>query len=114
MAAIKNRRRGPDTMVKMITAFSVLSWIIIIVAFSIFQMTNPTNLSYSSVRNSLLRFENGIIIAKVLLFLNFVLCIWGIFINMARNKRKTDRFRISLIASCIVSLAGFILMMVAL
>lgn len=101
-------------MVKMITAFSVFSWIIIIVAFAIFQMANPSAGSYNSVRNSLLKFENGIIIAKVLLFLNVLVCIWGMFINMTRNKRKTDRFRISLIVSCVVSLAGFIFMMILL
>lgn len=111
MAAIKNRRRGPDTMVKMITAFSAFSWFVILLAFIIFQLANPSNLSYSSVRNSLLRFENGIIVAKVLLFLNVLLCIWGMFINMARNKRKTDRFRISLVVSCLISLAGFVFMM---
>jgi hypothetical protein len=112
MAAIKNRRRGPDTMVKMITAFSICSWIIIIVAFSIFQMTSSGGSTYTSVRNSLLKFENGIIIAKILLFLNFLICIWGMVINMARNKRKSDRFRLSLIISCVISLTGFILMVI--
>jgi hypothetical protein len=111
MAAIKNRRRGPDTMVKMITAFSICSWIVIVAAFSIYQMSNPSG-SYNSVRNSLLKFENGIIIAKVLLFLNFLICVWGMVINMARNKRKSDRFRLSLIVSCIISLTGFILMVI--
>ena len=32
--------------------------------------------------------------------------------NMMRNKRKSDRFRISLVVSAVVSLGGFILMMV--
>ncbi|MBN1497644.1 MAG: hypothetical protein JXA07_12790 [Spirochaetes bacterium] len=114
MAAIKNRRRGPDMMVKMITAFSAFSWLIIIIAFGIVQMANPSLGTYDSVRTTILRFESGIIIAKALLFLNVLLCIWGMFINMARNKRKTDRFRISLLISCLVSLGGFIFMMVAL
>lgn len=110
MAEIKNRRRGPDTMVKAITGFSVFSWILIIAALIFFQMTSRSTGSYNAVRSTFLSFETGVMIAKALLFLNVLLCLVGIFINMARNKRKTDRFRVSLIVSLIVSLAGFILM----
>ncbi len=112
MAAVKNRRRGPDTMVRMITAFGVLSWLVIILAFIIYQVAHPSGGSYYSVRRSFLDFSAGVIIAKVLLCLNFLLCLWGMGMNMMRNKRKSDRFRVSLIISAIVSLAGFILAMI--
>jgi hypothetical protein len=111
MAAIKNRRRGPDTMVRMITFSSIVSWLLIFIAFFIYQMTHPTSGSYNTIRQNIIDFSGGVIIAKVLLFLNFLLCIWGMGMNMMRNKRKSDRFRISLIISAILSLGGFILMM---
>jgi len=110
--AIQNRRRGPDTMARMITFCSVASWLMVILAFFIYQMTHPSGTSYNSIRQSLVDFSAGVIIAKVLLFLNFLLCVWGMGMNMMRNKRKSDRFRISLVVSAVVSLAGFILMMV--
>jgi len=110
--AIQNRRRGPDTMVRMITICSIVSWLVIVIAFFIYQMTHPSGTSYNSIRQSLVDFSAGVIIAKVLLFLNFLLCVWGMVMNMMRNKRKSDRFRISLVVSAVVSLGGFILMMV--
>jgi hypothetical protein len=111
MAVIKNRRRGPDRMVKIVTIYSILTWVIIIAAFVLFQLAKPAG-KYYSVRATLLDFSLAIIIMKVLLFLNLVLCTWGIVANLMRNKRKSDRFRISLVISTVMSLAGFILIMV--
>ena len=110
MAEIRNRRRGPDAMTRSITGFSIFSWVLIIAALIFFQMTGRTSGSYNAVRSTFFSFETGVMLAKALLFLNTLLCIVGMFVNMARNKRKTDRFRVSLIVSFIVSLAGFILM----
>jgi hypothetical protein len=112
MTAIKNRRRGPDTMVRLITICGVVSWLLIVVAFFIYQMTHASGTAYNTVRQSLIDFSAGVIIAKVLLLLNFLLCLWGMTMNMMRNKRKSDRFRISLLISAVVSLGGFIVMMV--
>jgi hypothetical protein len=112
MAAIKNRRRGPDTMVRMITICGIVSWLLIVVAFFIWQSTHPTGGSYNTIRKTIIDFSAGVIIAKVLLCLNFLLCLWGMAMNMMRNKRKSDRFRISLLISAVVSLGGFIVMVV--
>jgi hypothetical protein len=112
MAEIKNRRRGPDRMVRMITMFSIASWVMIFVALLVYQVTFGSFGSYGSIRRTLLDFSTGLIMAKVLLFLNFLLCIWGMAMNMMRNKRKSDRFRASLVISALVSLAGFVLMMI--
>ncbi len=112
MTAIKNRRRGPDTMTRMITICGIVSWLVIVVAFLIYQMTHPMGGSYNTIRQTMIDFSAGVIIAKVLLLLNFLLCIWGMAMNMMRHKRKSDRFRISLVVSAVVSLGGFIAMMV--
>ena len=99
-------------MVRMITICGIISWLLIVVAFFIYQMTHPAGTSYNAVRQSLVDFSAGVIIAKVLLLLNFLLCIWGMGMNMMRHKRKSDRFHISLIISAVVSLGGFIVMMI--
>jgi len=112
MAKIKNRRRGPDTMVRMITISSVVSWLVIFIAFIIYQMVHPSGGSYNAVRKTMIDFSAGVIVAKALLFLNFLLCVWGMIMNSMRNRRKSDRFRISLVISAFISLAGFIVMMI--
>jgi hypothetical protein len=112
MAEIRNRRRGPDTMVRLITVFSIGSWVVIFFAFFFYQMSHGAGGSYSAVRTSLLDFSSGVVLAKVLLSLNFLLCLWGMGMNMMRNKRKSDRFRVSLIASAVISLGGLIVFFV--
>lgn len=114
MTEMKNRRRGPDTMVRMITLSNIASWVLIFVALLIYQMVHPMTSSYSSVRLTLTGFGAGLVVAKVLLALNVLLCIWGMVMNMMRNKRKSDRFRITLLVSAAISLVGLILMMVLL
>lgn len=111
MAAIKNRRRGPDTMVKMITIFSVVSWIIIITVLVLFTMSNPSAGSNMLKRAAIAGGSTVMLGAKLLLFINVMLCVWGMAVNMMRNKRRSDRFHLSLIVSLIVSLGAFILMM---
>jgi hypothetical protein len=112
MAATKNRRRGPDTMTRMITFFSIASWVLIFLSLLIYQLVHPLGNTYSAVRLTLTDFSAGLVLSKVLLALNVLLCIWGMVMNMMRNKRKSDRFRISLLASAVVSLGGLVLMMV--
>jgi hypothetical protein len=111
MAAIKNRRRGPDTMVKMITAFNMLSWLIIGIAIILYITVNPIRNSDYFNQGGGARGGIAIIGAKLLLFFNVILCIWGMVVNMMRNKRKSDRFRVSLIISMFVSLGAFILLL---
>ena len=110
MAEMRNRRRGPDFMVRIITFFNIASWLVIILALFIYELTHGSGGSYSTIRLTILDFTIGLVIVKVLLVLNFVFCIWGMAINMTRHKRKADRFSITLILSAAVSLAGFILM----
>ena len=111
---IKNRRRGPDSVVKMITFFSVLTWLIIISALIIYNMAYPKMGSYQTIRSTLLESGNAAVVIKLLLFINIILGVWGIIANTMRNKRKTDRFHISLVISAAVSLLGFLIVLVKL
>jgi len=111
---IKNRRKGPDSIVKMITFFSVLTWLIIIASLIIYNMANPKMGSYSTIRSTFFDPGNAAVVIKLLLFVNIILGVWGIIANTMRNKRKTDRFHISLVISAAVSLIGFLVVMVKL
>ena len=111
---IKNRRKGPDSIVKMITFFSVFTWLVIIAALIIYNMANPKMGSYSTIRSTFFDAGNAAIVIKMLLFVNIILGVWGIIANTMRNRRKTDRFHTSLIISAAVSLVGFIIVMIKL
>jgi len=107
MAVIKNRRRGPDTMVKMITYFSIFTWLIIAITLVIYSLANPAGLAVLRQR-SVLGGGFAQIGMKLLLFINLIICIIGMFVNAMRNKRKSDKFRLSLIISTLCSFIGFI------
>ncbi len=110
--AIKNRRHEPDTMVKLITTFNVLSWLVIGVVLVLYAMVNPIRASDYFNRSSAPGGGVAMLSAKLLLFLNIVVSLWGMAVNAMRNKRRSDKFRISLILSALISIAAFVLMMI--
>jgi hypothetical protein len=116
MLKIKNRRRGPDFIVKIVTLFSIFTWLIIIVVIALYSMAKPANLQSSYFYRHAASGAVGAaaIGMKVLLFLNIVLAVWGIVANMSRSRRKTDRFRYSLLISLIISVIGLVVFMIVL
>lgn len=99
-------------MVKLITTFNAISWLVIGVAFILYMTVNP--IRASDYFNQMSGSGGGLAIigAKLLMFFNVILCMWGMIVNMMRNKRKSDRFRISLIVSMLISLALFIFLLI--
>jgi hypothetical protein len=104
-----NRRHGPDTMVKVISIFSGISWLLVVIVFGI--------ITYGKPRLGMMFFHEGVTeswnktilgYASLLLFFVFIVCFIGIFINMSRHKRKSDRFNKSLIVFGIASLLGIL------
>src|SRR4030042_3774817 len=114
MIKIKNRRRGPDFLVKMIMLFSAFTWIIIVFVISLSSLAKPSNLPSSYFYKHAGSLASGAAATgmKVLLFINIILSVWGMVANISRSKRKTDRFRYSLLVTLILSIIGFIIMMI--
>ncbi len=101
----ENRRRGPDSMVKAINIFAVITWILVFAVFFLITYGKPRmtmRFFGSSSDKALLGY------ASVLLFIVFIVCFIGILINMSRHKRKSDKFSKSLIFFGIASLFGII------
>jgi uncharacterized membrane protein YoaK (UPF0700 family) len=71
-------------------------------------MVGPRMGSFHTMRYSALNLGNSAVIIKILLLLNIIIAVCGVLANALRNKRKTDKFRSSLIVSSIVSLIGFV------
>lgn len=104
---MKNRRMGPDTIMNIITGISVISWIIIGVIFIIVAVGNPTSSGMGRPSLKGAGAWTGNAIYGLLVFL-IILSISGIFFNMTRMKRKTDKMRLTPIFSGILAIAGII------
>ncbi len=101
---MKNRRIGPDTIMNIITGISLLSWIILCTIFIIFAVGNH---DASGVDRFSLKGAGGYVIYGLFIFLVF-LSVSGVFFNLTRMKRKTDKIRLTPIFSGILAIAGLI------
>ncbi|MCL2154923.1 MAG: hypothetical protein FWH53_04580 [Leptospirales bacterium] len=103
---MKNRRIGPDTIMNIISGISILSWVIVGVAFIIIAMNNPSGIRASGQSGSSWMTTT---IYALFVFL-IILSISGILFNITRLKRKTDKMRITPIISGILAIFGLIIM----
>lgn len=90
-----NRRRGPDAMTKAIRIFAIISWALIVLVIVFINYGKPRmGFSFTGME----RFDTTMMdYANVVLGLVFFVCLIGFFINLNRNKRKSDRISKSLI-----------------
>jgi hypothetical protein len=108
---MKNQRRGPDFVIKVIGWISTLSWIILITVFMILMVLNPSlrgvTLTYIPAR----QISSGWMAFLYFMFvLLIIINISGIVFNMLRMKRKTDRMKKTFFISIFASIIGIILM----
>ena len=110
---VKNRRIGPDTIMNLISWISILSWVIIGVLFIILAVTNPSGSStMSAIRGGKVGGNWSTSAIYLLLVFLILLSVAGIFFNMTRLKRKTDKLRLTMVFSGILSIIGLIIMSV--
>lgn len=107
---MKERRIGPDKIVNAISTISVFIWIIFALVFILFAIANPTHSGMAASRPALTgntvwvdRIMYGLLIFQVLLGGA------GIFFNLTRLKRKTDRLRLTLVISVVLGIFWLIL-----
>jgi len=109
---IRNRRRGPDILIKTINGFAVISWVIIFGIFITFSLAKP-----STWRGVGLTGGGGpgaynpgyMQFAFYLMVIQLLLCAAGLAIKANRIKRKTDSLNKSLIFFGCFSLIGIII-----
>ena len=106
----KNRRIGPDAIMNLISWISILSWVVLVVIFIILVVTKPSGSStMAAVRSSRGGGWSTSAIYGLLVFL-ILISVAGIFFNMTRLKRKTDKMRLTPIISGILSIIGLIIL----
>ncbi len=109
------RRRGKDWITRGIEILSGVSWIAIIAIFVSVGFATPqggggswalSNMLGQTVVSTPNYYYYGV--ARYLSLATFLLCLFGFVFNIFRHKRKTDRYRKSLIIFGAVSLISFI------
>jgi hypothetical protein len=109
---IKNRRRGPDILIKTINGIAIISWIVIFGIFITFSLAKPSTwrgvgLSGGGMAGS---YNPGYLqFSFYLMVMQLLLCAMGLAINANRLRRKTDGLNKSLIFFGFVSLLGIII-----
>ena len=110
----QNRRTGPDTMSKYVRFSSFLSWLLIALSALLTDAAKPSEFNIYVLDNkwgksSATYFrENYIIAAAVICGFACLLILVSLFIDVRRQKRKTDRISMSLLIGLFVSFAGLI------
>lgn len=109
---IKNRRRGPDILIKWINYSAIFSWILIFIVFIVVSIAKPPVEGFFDrqygIKVSATWDTTLLEYAFLMMFPLLLICIIGLLINSLRHQRKTDTYNKSLIVCFILSLLGII------
>ena len=105
----RNRRKGPDIVIRSINAMAIISWILIIIVFIIVSIVKPTAIRTPGTGMIPKVTNQGVVsIALFLMVVQVILAVVGIIANTTRLKRKSDRFNMGLIFSGGFAILGLI------
>ncbi len=110
---MKDKRIGPDTIMKIISGISIVLWIIIAAVIILFAISNPTQPGMAAGRPGLKgagQWATNLIYG--LLVIQIFLSISGIVFNVTRLKRKTDRIKLTPVISAILGITGILLSLI--
>lgn len=106
---MKERRVGPDTIMRIIEWIAIIIWVIFLFVFILLILLSPTNAGMQASRPGLRSSGQWVITTiYLLLIIQLILGISGVVFNLTRLKRKTDKLRLTLVISIIASLAGLV------
>lgn len=108
----KNRRKKADWVINAATILSVISWFFAMAVWVLIDMAAPetenffTHLYDLTVRTW---WDTGFLSAAfVLLILSFVTCVIAFIFNATRMRRKTDKYRKSIIIIGVITFFGLL------
>ncbi len=107
---MKERRIGPDKIVNAISTISIVIWIIFASVFVLFAVANPTHSGMAASRpvfTGRTIWLNRII--HIFLVIQVLLGGIGLFFNLTRLKRKTDRIRLTLVLSVVLGILWLVI-----
>jgi len=110
--SFQEKRRQADWVVNAASALSVASWLVAFSVLLLLDIASPEQANFfSNVFEGTLRTAWNLPLlyaAFILLILAIISCIAAFIFNMMRMRRKTDKYRKSIIIIGIVTVIGFI------
>jgi len=108
---LRNRRLKPDWVVNAATVLSIISWIGAFAVWLIIDQASPVRTQFFETFTGTTHFAQQwntslLPTALVLLIVSFVTCVIAFFFNMMRMRRKTDKYRKSIIIIGVITLIG--------
>ncbi|MFC1591438.1 hypothetical protein ACFL43_02820 [Thermodesulfobacteriota bacterium] len=108
----RERRKGPDMWLRVITFMGAFGWLLLLVAMMVFHEARPDPETVTS------RFNKAFVetswdydLARYIFYLmvlGLVMSLAGLGINARRLRRKLDQVRINLVALGVISLVGIV------
>lgn len=107
------RRKRRDWVTRAISIISIAGWVLAISALLFLQTASPQGADMFTINSrTVLKSSwntNLLRIILVMLIVVFVACAFGFCFNLLRHKRKTDRYKKSIIILGLISIAGIAL-----
>jgi len=111
-----NRRKQADWVVKAATALSIIAWVVAIIVVFVLDIASPERVDFfthvwgGDVRTG---WDMDLLpIAFLMLIISLVCCIAAFLFNMMRMRRKTDKYRKSVIIMGVISLGAIVFFIV--
>lgn len=106
----KDRRRGPDKLIKLIRWFAIAGWLNFIISLILFDEAKP---DFETFFDRLFHIQMRYYWDQTYAWLSmiwFLIClglsICGLWMNKKRHRRRTDEYRLNLIVLGLISLVG--------
>ncbi len=115
----RDRRKGPDTLTKSIRWVAVGGWVLLVLAMIFIDYAKPdfVNVLDNSIgvpKNMTTSWNYTL--ARMIFYMmiaGFVFGLYGFFVNIYRSRRRSDRYRLNLLALASISLFGAVYYLLA-
>jgi len=110
------RRKRPDWMIRGATILCVIAWFLTVGALLLLDVASPT--AENLITHMLDSTERDVwnelflLITYALLILSLLSCVCAFIFNMLRMRRKTDKYKKSIIVIGLLTLVAFVIFMV--
>jgi len=117
------RRKKVDWVVRMATVLSIVSWAFAVAVWAVLEMASPER-DFRFITSILSKHHDATIVVRsywdstllpiafILLIVSLVICVVAFFFNKMRMRRKTDKYRKSIIIIGVITIAGIVLFLI--
>ncbi|MCP3923960.1 MAG: hypothetical protein GY714_15385 [Desulfobacterales bacterium] len=108
-----NKRKGPDIWIKIRRISGVVVWFVMLVALYLLDSAKPENVTFFDRLNNIKRRTTWNTDYNQMIFyvmiLGLIISVSGLYINSKRNRRKSDKYPLSLLIMMTISIIGILM-----